>query len=76
MPIRNCSIEYLRVQPGHGERDSLNGDGVNAGGAVPDGSDAVHMPMTGCAFTSLASPDSSSAVTATDNVRLACAERK
>ena len=54
----------------------LKGDGVKAGGAVPCGSVAAHMPITGCAFSSLALLDSSSAVTATDNVRFACAGKQ
>ena len=49
---------------------------MKAGGAVPGGSDAAHMPITGWAFSSLATPVSSSAVTATDSVRLACAARR
>lgn len=53
---------------------ALNGEGVNTGGAVPGGSSADHIPITGCALLSLALLDSSSAVTPTDNVRLACAE--
>ena len=58
--------ENLRIQPRHAEGRLVKRDGVNVGGAVPCGSDAAHIPMTGCIFTSLALPDSSNAVTATD----------
>src|SRR5271154_4454334 len=51
----------------------LNGTVVREGGGVPCGSPSVQMPTTGAAFDSLAKPVSSSAVTATDRVRLACA---
>ncbi len=51
----------------------LNGAVVNAGGAVPCGSPRVHIPTTGSAFDSLGALASSSAVTATDSVRLAWA---
>ena len=45
----------------------LNGPGVKAPGALPGGSEASHIPITGCALLSEAAPDSSSAVTITEN---------
>ena len=74
MPIRKfvdvAICAFSRVWPREGE---LKGDVVRAGGGVPSGSLAAHIPTTGCALLSLATPASSSAVTAMDNVRLACA---
>src|SRR5258708_8146161 len=73
MPIRKFpdadTCASSRVRP---ETTVLKGDDVSAGAAGPCGSVALHMRTTGCAFRSLSWPDSSSAFTATESVRLAC----
>ena len=58
-----------RVMP---KLNVLNAIGVAAGAEFPPGLESAHMPITGRDLLCEAIPDSSSAVTSTESVRLFC----